>query len=259
MSFGRGFAGLAAEKGILAMVRQESPLEIEIRCSTGLTAEDEQACRLLPAAPDAAATVIRRTIETGEPVLIGNPNEEGLDLALSRRGHPPSVLCAPVRDSLTGGTLALVYFQNDGRRMFGPRDSEWLTAYAAVLGQILTLHQSGQRPIPELEAEWRQVGDADGPRIVGDSEATRQLGEVLNSLLPSTTRTDAPAILVTGESGTGKELVARYLHHHSPKRRRGPFQALNFAGLRGGLAASQAVGPLQGAVPGSTSRGPSPL
>ncbi len=256
MSFGRGFAGLAAEKGILAMVRQESPLEIEIRCSTGLTAEDEQACRLLPAAPDAAARVIRRTIETGEPVLMGNPNEEGLDLALSRSGHPPSVLCAPVRDSLTGGTMAVVYFQNDGRRMFGPRDSEWLTAYAAALGQILTLHQSGQRPIPELEAEWRQVGDADGPRIVGDSEATRQLGEVLNSLLPSTTRTDAPAILVTGESGTGKELVARYFHHYSPKRRRGPFQAFNCAGLRGELAESKLFGHIKGAFTGAISDAP---
>jgi DNA-binding NtrC family response regulator len=256
MSFGRGFAGLGAEKGILAMVRQESPLEIEISCSTGLSAEDEQAFRLLPAAPDAAGRVIRRTIETGEPVLSGNPDQKALDLAISYPGRPPSVLCAPVRDSLTGGTLAVVYFQNDGKRMFRPRDSEWLTAYAAALGQVLTLQQSGQRSTSEIEAEWRQVGDPDGPRIVGDSEATRQLAELLNSLLPSTTRTDAPAILVTGESGTGKELVARYLHHHSPKRKRGPFQAFNCAGLRGELVESKLFGHVKGAFTGAISDAP---
>jgi len=80
------------------------------------------------------------------------------------------------------------------------------------LGQALTLHDSGQRRVRELEAEWRHVQDADGPEVVGESEATRELGETLNRLLPSTTRTDAPPVLVTGESGTGKELVARYLH-----------------------------------------------
>src|ERR1700752_1506816 len=33
-----------------------------------------------------------------------------------------------------------------------------------------------------------------------------------------------------GESGTGKEIIARFIHHSSP-RRRGPFVAINCAAL----------------------------
>jgi two-component system NtrC family response regulator len=100
------------------------------------------------------------------------------------------------------------------------------------------------------------VPDAHGPQIVGESEATRQLGEELSLLLPSTARKDAPAILVTGESGTGKELVARYLRHHSPTRSRGPFQALNCAGLRGDLAESRLFGYVRGAFTGAVADAP---
>src|SRR5262249_41150069 len=67
------------------------------------------------------------------------------------------------------------------------------------------------------------------------------------ALLPSTCRADAPPILVTGESGTGKELVAQYLHHCSPKRDRGPFQAFNCAGLYGDLGESRLFGHARGA------------
>jgi transcriptional regulator with GAF, ATPase, and Fis domain len=162
-----------------------------------------------------------------------------------------SVLCVPVADSLTGSVVAVLYFQNDAARAFEPEDLEWVTGYAAALGQALTLHVAGQRRILELEAEWRRARDAHGPEIVGESEATRQLVEELNVLLPSTARRDAPPILVVGESGVGKELVARYLHHYSPRRNRGPFQAFNCAALRGELAESKLFGHVRGAFTGA--------
>jgi transcriptional regulator with GAF, ATPase, and Fis domain len=255
-SFVDAMAGLGAEKGVLIQVRQQHPPDIDLLYATGLTPENEAACRELRSSPGLSPTVIRSAIEDGHTRLIENSNVLGLDATSSLRGRPHSVLCAPVIDSLTGGVVAVLYFQNETRRAFEPEDLEWLSVYAAALGQALTLHGSGQQRIQELEAEWRQAQNAGGPEITGDSEATRQLGETLNTLLPSTTRPDAPAILVTGESGTGKELVARYLHHYSPKRSRGPFLAFNCAGLRGELAESKLFGHVRGAFTGAIGDAP---
>jgi len=255
-SFADAMTGLGAEKGVLVQVRQQDPLGLELLCAKGLSPENEAAFRDLRSSPGISPSLMRKAIEDGQARLIENSSVLGLDATPSLRGRPYSVLCAPVADSLTRDTVAVLYFQNEARRAFEAEDLEWLAAYAAALGQALTLHDSGQRRIQELEGAWRHVQDADGPEIVGESEATQRLGETLNRLLPSTTRTDAPAILVTGESGTGKELVARYLHHYSPTRSRGPFQPFNCAGLRGDLAESKLFGHVRGAFTGAVSDAP---
>ena len=255
-SFVDAMTGLGAEKGVLIRVHRQHPLEVEILYADGLTPENEAAFRDLRSSPGMSPTLVRRAIEDGEPRLIENSSVMGLDLTASLRGRPYSVLAVPVADALTGGVVAVLYFQNEARRAFEPEDLEWVTAYSAALGQALTLHVTGQRRLREVEAEWRRSQDGGGPEIVGDSEATREVGEALNRLLPSTVRPDAPAILVTGESGTGKELVARYLHHYSPRRSRGPFQAFNCAGLRGELAESKLFGHVKGAFTGAIADSP---
>ncbi len=255
-SFVDAMRGLGAEKGLLIQVRRPEPLEIAILHAGGLSAETEHACLALQSSPGISPTLIRSAIEDGEARLVENSAVFGLDGTASLCGRAFSVLCVPVADSLTGSVLAVLYFQNEAARAFDAADLEWVTAYAAALGQALTLHVTGQRRIEELEAEWRRARDARGPEIVGESEASRQLLEELNVLLPSTARQDAPPILVTGESGVGKELVARYLHHYSPRRNRGPFAAFNCAALRGELAESKLFGHVRGAFTGAVADSP---
>jgi len=79
-------------------------------------------------------------------------------------------------------------------------------------------------------------------RLVGESDATRHLREVIGQLA----RSEAHTILILGESGTGKELVAKGLHYESP-RRESPFIEVNCAAISETLFESELFGHEKGA------------
>ena len=87
--------------------------------------------------------------------------------------------------------------------------------------------------------------------VVGSSPPMRKVNEQIRQAAPSLI-----SVVLLGESGTGKELLARALHHESP-RRDGPFVALNCAAAPTDLLESLLFGHRAGAFPGAieTQRG----
>ena len=93
-----------------------------------------------------------------------------------------------------------------------------------------------------VESLWTTLDDRhDFSRIIAHSPAFLAALEQARRVAATET-----TVLLTGESGTGKEIVARAIHHASP-RREGPFVAINCAALPEALIESELFGHERGA------------
>ncbi|MGD1148480.1 MAG: sigma-54 dependent transcriptional regulator [Thermoanaerobaculaceae bacterium] len=99
----------------------------------------------------------------------------------------------------------------------------------------------------KLAEENRRLKGAaeDLPPLLGDSAELRALREEIARVAPS-----RATVLVVGESGTGKELVARRIHHLSP-RARDPFIRVNCAAIPEELIESELFGHEKGSFTGA--------
>jgi DNA-binding NtrC family response regulator len=91
----------------------------------------------------------------------------------------------------------------------------------------------------ELERRYSFQG------IVGRSRPMRDLFQLLQTVSATNS-----TILITGETGTGKELVARAIHHNSP-RRANHFVALNCSAIPETLLEAELFGHVRGAFTGA--------
>ena len=91
----------------------------------------------------------------------------------------------------------------------------------------------------QLEERYRFEG------LIGRSRPMLRLLQLLETVAPTNS-----TILVTGETGTGKEVVARAIHHNSPRRQQ-RFIALNCSAIPETLLEAELFGHVRGAFTGA--------
>ena len=86
--------------------------------------------------------------------------------------------------------------------------------------------------------------------IIGTSPALQAVFRIVEKVAATST-----SILIQGESGTGKELIARAIHHNSPRAER-PFVAVNCGAIPETLLESELFGHTKGAFTGAAMNKP---
>jgi DNA-binding NtrC family response regulator len=97
----------------------------------------------------------------------------------------------------------------------------------------------------ELRARLRDRFRFDN--IIGRHSTMQQLFSTLELVAPMNS-----TVLINGETGTGKELIARTIHHHSPRADQ-KFVAFNAAAIPESLAEAELFGHVKGAFTGAIS------
>lgn len=167
------------------------------------------------------------------------PGMHGLEFLKRAKELSPTIPCIV----LTGyGTIpSAVTAMKEGafEYLTKPADND---AIKLVVEKVLDRHRH-TREAQRLRAQ----GDngSDFSNIVGCSKPMKTLFHVIKIVARSNS-----TVLIQGESGTGKELIAKAIHHHSPRRDR-PFVALDCGTLPETLLESELFGHVRGAFTGA--------
>jgi len=226
--------------------------ELRIEVAHGLTAKERKRGRY-----KIGEGVTGRVVQTGEPMAVPRIGDE--PLFLNRTGARSEVekgdiafVCVPIL--LRGRAVgALSADRLPGASRDLQVDVRLLTLVASSIARHIdlraTLEEEKDRLVSEniqLRAELTERFDMG--RLVGRSGAMKEVYRLILQVAGAKT-----TVLIRGESGTGKELVARAIHHNSP-RKEGPFIAIHSAALPETLLESEIFGHERGAFTGAIAR-----
>ncbi len=240
-TLGNLLAVYPAERVLVAM-KNEAPKSFVIDTVRHHNLESDDAEEL-------SRGIIRRVIETNEPVLsIDAQTDDRINRYQSVIDYNiRSVLCVPVFH-LNEGVMGALYVDHRGLgNAFSQEDQTFLQSFANLVGVALVnarmyeqLEEKAQYLQQEVERRY-QLGD-----LFGQSDAM----QAIYYLIERAAKSDIP-VLVQGETGTGKELAARAIHYNSTRKDQ-RFLSQNCAALSPELLQSELFGHKKGAFTGAT-------
>jgi transcriptional regulator with PAS, ATPase and Fis domain len=126
-------------------------------------------------------------------------------------------------------------------RLLDSANAEFAAELSRLLSQLLQAEMIRQVEEERIKVAMKNLG------IIAESEA---MISVFRWIVRVSALSDLP-ILIMGETGTGKQVLAHAIHRLDPKRRNGPFIAVNCGAISPSLAESELFGHRRGAFTGA--------
>ena len=239
---------LQMRRGALVIL-DESTGRLRTEAAVGLTQEEIERGKYA-----LGEGITGMVVATGRARIIPNLRDEPDFLNRTGRLTPEgaagiSFLCIPIKvEGRVAGALSVDRVLADRDQL--ESDRRFLEIIAAFLAQAIQVHRMVMRQKEELLEENAQLRAQVRDRyrfenIIGDAPAMHEVfgtvGQVANS---------RATVLLLGETGTGKEMIAKAIHHNSPRKDR-PFIRVNCGALTGTLLESELFGHVKGSFTGA--------
>ena len=242
----RVLATLESNAGVVrgaVMALDAATKEIGVEVSLGFGAEAQRDRYKL------GEGIAGSVVESGLPIVVAEISQEPLLLHHALKGKNAvselTFVCVPIAlDGKPVGALAVDLVFDEGRDYEGAQ--RFFALVAAMIAQALKVHRMIEHGREELRDELQQRYDFSG--IVGTSRPIREAYKQIAQVAPTNT-----TVLIRGESGTGKELIARAIHHNSPRAKK-PFVKVTVGALPHTLIDSELFGYEKGAFTGAMAR-----
>ena len=125
-----------------------------------------------------------------------------------------------------------------------PFSLDHLTTVVQKVMAVQSLRDENRRMREELDERYQF------DNIVGRSAAMREIFHTVERVAPT-----RATVLLAGESGVGKDMIARAIHHHSPRKNH-PFVKINCTAIPENLMESELFGYEKGAFTGANTSKP---
>ncbi len=172
------------------------------------------------------------------------PGMDGLQFIqqLQARGIQAAVIVITAHGSVEAAVEAMKLGAADFLQK--PFSLEHLTTVVHKVMAVQSLRAENLRLREELDQRYQF------DNIIGRSPAMREIFHTVERVAPT-----RATVLLAGESGVGKDMIARAIHHHSPRRAHA-FVKINCTALPENLMESELFGYEKGAFTGATASKP---